>query len=188
MVPVLRVVAGEKRIDLLRWGLIPSWAKGIPPKYSTINATREKLAEAPTWRGPWRRGQRCLMLSSGFYEWQDRPEGKQPYFIALGTQKLFGFAGLWDTSTREEGTVIESCAIITMPANPVMAEIHNTKHRQPLVVREEDRDAWLTADPDSAAAILQRPDESWRAHAVSKRVNSPKNNDAALIEQGSAPA
>ncbi len=141
MIPALRVIAGERRIDLLRWGLVPFWARGIPPRYSTVNATREKIADAPTWRNPWRRGQRCLLLSNGFYEWQERDEGKQPHYVQLATQELFGFAGVWDSSTREDGTVIESCAIITMPADPVMAAIHNTQQRQPLIVRIEDREA-----------------------------------------------
>src|SRR5258706_2043313 len=183
MVPAIRVVAGEKRIDLLRWGLIPFWTKGIPPKYSTINATVEKLAEAPTWRGPWKRGHRCLMLSNGFYEWQDRPARKQPYFITLETQEMFGFAGIWDRSTKEDGTVVESCAIVTMPANPVMADIHNTRKRQPLVVRVDDREAWLGGDIATAEAVLTRPDDSWVATPVSTKVNSPKNNGPGLTER-----
>ena len=96
---------------------------------------------------------------------------------------MFGFAGICATSTRDDGVVVESCAIITMPANDFMAAIHNSKKRQPLVVRVEDREAWLTGDTETAASILQRPDESWQAHQVSKNVNSPTNNHAGLIEQ-----
>ncbi len=182
-VPVLRYLDGEKQLHKLRWGLVPSWAKGIPGKYSTINAKAEELSNKPSWRGPWRKGQRCLLLANGFFEWQDRPAGRQPFFITVKDQELFGFAGIWDKSVSEDGnTVIESCAIITMPANPFMAEIHNDKKRQPVVVRAEDRDAWLKGDVRTAEEILQRPDETWQAWEVSKRVNVPRNNDPELID------
>jgi putative SOS response-associated peptidase YedK len=94
-VPVVRVgESGERTGALLYWGLIPFWAKGVQPKYSTINATVEKLTEAATWRGPWRR---CILPAFGFYEWQVLADGKskQPFYITLNDQDIFGFAGLW---------------------------------------------------------------------------------------------
>jgi putative SOS response-associated peptidase YedK len=116
-VPVLRVirqVGGERRIDPMRWGLIPFFARGEPPKYSTINAMIEKLDVAPAWRGPWRRSQRCVMPAAGFYEGQVQPDGtKQPYYIQpAGDDEVFSIAALWDRSRTESGEEVLSCAII----------------------------------------------------------------------------
>ena len=182
-VPVVRERHGERTCDLLRWGLVPSWAKGIPPKLSTINARLETIATAPSYRGPWQRGQRCLLPALGFYEWQVRDESKQPWFIHLGDQPLFGLAGLWDASTAADGTVLESCTIITMPANAFMAEIHNSKARMPAILRREDHAAWLRGDAATALSCLRPyPEEKMLAHTVSTTVNSPRNNTARLIE------
>jgi len=184
-VPVVRASKdGERRGALLRWGLIPYWAKGIPPKYSTINATVENLAERATWRGPWSRGQRCAIVASGFYEWQVQADGKtkQPFYIQLNDQEIFGFAGLWDRSTDAEGIAVESCAILTMPANEMMQEIHNARQRMPAILSKEDRNAWLSGTQEQAfGAIKPYPDTHMVATPVSKRVNAPKNNDAELI-------
>jgi putative SOS response-associated peptidase YedK len=184
-VPVIRLnKAGDRTLARLHWGLIPFWAKGIQPKYSTINATVEKLTDAPTWRGPWKRGQRCIMPATGFYEWQVLADGKnkQPYYITLNDQDVFGFAGLWDSSIGAGGVTIESCTIVTMPANALMKEIHNVKHRMPAILAKEDRDTWLKgASEDAFKVIKQYPDTHMVATPVSKRVNTPKNNDAELI-------
>ncbi len=96
---------------------------------------------------------------------------------------MFGFAGLWDRSVREDGTAIESCTIITLPASPLMAEIHNAKKRMPAILRGEDHERWLAGSPEEArAALRQYPDELLHAWKVGPRVNSPKNNDAAPLE------
>lgn len=183
-VPVVRERDGERVCELLRWGLVPAWAKGVPPKLSTINARVETLATAPTWRGPWRRWQRCLLPATGFYEWQVREGGKQPWYIHLADQPVFGFAGLWDASPAADGSVLESCAIITLPANDFMAEIHNGRARMPAIVRREDHTAWLTGDADAARACLEPcPESGFRAHTVSTAVNSPRNNSARLIAE-----
>jgi putative SOS response-associated peptidase YedK len=185
-IPVVRIAAdGERSGVLMHWGLIPYWAKGVPPKYSTINATIEKLTEAATWCGPRSRGQRCILPARGFYEWQVQADGqtKQPYYITLDDQDIFGFAGLWDRSKREDGTRVESCAIITMPASKLMSKIHNAKQRMPAILAREDRDAWLKGTPDEGFAALKHyPDTHLVATPVSTRVNAPKNNDATLIE------
>jgi putative SOS response-associated peptidase YedK len=184
-VPVIRVhKEGERTGSRMHWGLIPFWAKGVQPKYSTINATIEKLTDGATWRGPWKRGQRCIMPATGFFEWQVLADGKtkQPYYITLNDQDIFGFAALWDSSKRDDGVTVESCTIVTMPANALMTEIHNVKHRMPAILTKEDRDAWLTTTPDDAFKLLrQYPDTHMVATPVSKRVNTPKNNDAELI-------
>ena len=182
-VPVVRERDGERLCELIRWGLVPFWAKGVPTRLSTINARLETLAAAATYRTPWKRGQRCILPALGFYEWQVRDAGKQPFYIHLTDQKLFGFAGLWDASTAADGSVLESCTIITMPANPLMAGIHNAKARMPAILRREEHDAWLRADVEAALRCLRPyPQDDMTAWPVSTVVNSPRNNEPRLIE------
>jgi len=183
-VPVIRHRGPRAGVELLRWGLIPFFARGIPPSYSTINARMETVQTAASFRGPWRRGQRCLIPVLGFYEWQVQADGKTkvPYYIHLNDQEIFAFAGLWDASQTAAGEVIESCVHLTMPANALVAEIHNTKQRMPAILAAADRDTWLTGPADAAWAVLRPyPAESMVAWPVSTRVNKPSNNDAQLI-------
>ena len=160
---------------------VPYWSGGVPPKYSTFNARAERIESAPAFRGPWSRGQRCILPAAGFYEWQKRGASKQPFFIKLADREMFGFAGLWDRSKGADGVRVESCTIITLPANRLLSEIHNTDHRMPAILSEEDHEAWLSGTPEAAHAAL-RPyaDELMLAWPVSPRVNSAKNDDEAL--------
>ncbi len=181
-VPVVRDQHGQRSCELIRWGLVPRWAKGIPPKLSTINARIETIATAASYRGPWKQGQRCILPALGLYEWQVRDTGKQPFYIWLADQALFGLAGLWERSPADDGSAIESVTIITMPANPMMAEIHNAKARMPAILRREDHDAWLSGRQDEALACLKPyPEERMLAHEVSRAVNSPVNNGPELV-------
>ena len=184
-VPVVRMADGKREGVTLRWGLVPFFAKGVPPKYSTINATIEKLTEGPCWRGPWKRGQRCILAAAGFYEWHVNEDGsKTPFYISCADQPVFGFAGLWESSHAADGDALESCTIITMPPNPLMAEIHNVKQRMPAILQSADINAWLAGSTDEARAALKPyPADSMVAWPVSSRVNSPKNNDARLIDR-----
>lgn len=184
-VPVVRLRKGERQGVRLRWGLIPYFAQGVPPKYSTINARIETLRTAPSYRGPWNRGQRCLVVARGFYEWHRQSDGKTrtPYYIHLNDQEIFAFAGLWDASRTAQGAWVESCVHITMPANRLLSEIHNTQHRMPAILAREDREAWLAGSPQEAwSALKPYPDELMVAWPVSTRVNKPANDDAQLIE------
>jgi putative SOS response-associated peptidase YedK len=184
-VPIVRIVDDERRGSRLRWGLIPFFARGVPTKYSTINARVETVQTSACYRGPWNRGQRCLVVVSGFYEWQVQADGKIkiPFYITLNDQDVAAFAGLWESSQSGCGETIESVTHITVPANRLVGEIHNTKHRMPAILLREDREAWLTGTPEDAwAALKPYPDEHMVAWPVGTRVNTPKNNDSALIE------
>lgn len=181
-VPVVRIVNGERRGSLLRWGLIPFFARGVPPKYSTINARIETAQTAASYRGPWSRGQRCLVVAQGFYEWQVQPDGRKvPYYIHAADQPIFAFAGLWDSSRNDAGERIESVVHITVPANELLGVIHNAKQRMPAILRREDRDTWLAGAPEEAWSTLAPYPGEMLAWPISSRVNSPKNNDAGLI-------
>ena len=186
-VPVVRAVDGTRKLETLRWGLIPFFARGEPPKYSAINARIETVETAASYRGPWNRAQRCLQIASGFYEWHLHDSGrKAPYYIHLNDHPVFAFAGLWDRSIKADGTAIESVVHITMPANDLMKSIHNAgsnPHRMPAILRKEDQDAWLTGSVDDARSVLKQYDSGLMvAYEVSTRVNTPKNNDETLIE------
>jgi putative SOS response-associated peptidase YedK len=186
-VPVMRMENGAAAAAMVRWGLVPSFAHGKPGKFSTINARIETCETAAAFREAWKRQQRCIQPASGFYEWRLDAQGrKTPYLITLADQELFGFAALWDWSVRDDGVVIESCAHITMPANALMADIHNGgRHpgRMPAILRREDHEAWLKGTPAEARAALQPyPADLMVAHPVSTRVNSTRNNGPELIE------
>ena len=184
-VPVVRIAEGQREGVMMRWGLVPFFAKGVAPKYSTINARVETIETSACYRGPWRRAQRCILPAAGFYEWHLQEScGKQPFFIHTADQALFGLAGLWDASKREDGSVLESCTIITMPANALMAQIHNApgKQRMPAILSVTGMDAWLNGSPADARAVLKPyPAELMVAWPVSVRVNSPKNNGPELV-------
>jgi putative SOS response-associated peptidase YedK len=185
-VTVLRMQDEKPEYAAVRWGLVPYFTRGEPPKFSTINARIETFEHAASYKAPWWRGQRCLQLASGFYEWHLDAQGrKAPFLITLADQELFGLAGLWDRSIKADGSVIESCVHLTMPANEIMADIHNTgnnPHRMPAIVRAADRDAWLTGTEDEARTVLKPyPSELMVAFEVSTRVNSVKNDSPELI-------
>jgi len=185
-VPVIRSAGGQREGVMMRWGLVPFFAKGVPPKYSTINARIETVETAASYRGPWKRAQRCLVPAAGFFEWHvDGSGAKQPFYIHATDQPQFGMAGLWDSSRHEDGSVLESCTIITMPANPLMAEIHNApgKQRMPAILPPTALDAWLGGTPAEAlAALAPYPADLMVAWPVRVRVNSPRNNDSTLVE------
>lgn len=183
-IPVVYRVADANECELMRWGLIPFFAHGIPGQYSTINARAETVAASPAYRGPWKRGQRCIVPANGFYEWQERQDGKQPYFIHLADRELFGFAGLWDRSVTAEGEVIHSCTVLTLPASPFMAAIHNTRQREPAILRPEDHERWLAGNAEEARQALRPATPGMlAAHEVSRRVNSPRNQGAELVRR-----
>ncbi|HET7756096.1 MAG TPA: SOS response-associated peptidase [Steroidobacteraceae bacterium] len=186
-VPIVRLRDGRREGATVRWGLVPFFARGEPPQYSTINARLETFETAASYRGPWKRGQRCAQLASGFYEWHVDERGrKAPYLVTLADQELFGFAALWDASVRPDGEVVESCAHITLPANALMADIHNAGNhpgRMPAILRREHLDAWLCGTAAQARAVLlPYRSDLMLAYEVSPRVNSVRNNSPELIE------
>jgi len=184
--PVIRLRGEQHVCEPMRFGMIPFFARGVAPSFSTINATVEKLESNASWRSPWARRQRCLVLTNGFYEWHVLPDGKtrQPYFVKPADQETFALAGLWDLSKADDGTATHSFAIITLPASPLMAEIHNAKKREPAILVRADCEVWLNGTAEQAkAALRQYPDDLLTAYPVSTRVGSPKNNDEKLIDR-----
>lgn len=184
-VPVVVSEGGEHEAAMMRWGLIPYWANGVALKASTINARVERIESAPSYREPWKRGQRCILVMAGFYEPHVNPDAsRDPFFVHLNDREVFGVAGLWDRSRRSDGSHVFSCTLVTLPANRLLAEVHNEKQRMPAVLAQQDHDAWLGGSAAEARAVLRPyPDELMVAYRVSRRVNNPRlPNDATLIQ------
>lgn len=192
-VPIVRLDAeGEREMVLATWWLIPGYAKGEPlkgrggkGKLATFNARAETMQTSGVYRGAWSRGQRCIFVLSGFYEWQILEDGKskQAWFIHLADRKTFGLAGLWDRSTKPDGTVVESCTILTVPANSLMAEIHNTKKRMPVILPERAHEPWLGGEAEEAERWVQPfAGNTLTAYKASSHVNNVRNKDALCIE------
>ena len=132
---VLAVVqrAGSNRLELMRWGLIPSWAKEASIGSKMINARAETVAEKPSFKRSLTQ-RRCVIVADGFYEWRTEEKIKTPMFIRLKSNELFGFAGLYDTWTSPDGETITSCTIITTTANALIKTIHE---RMPVILSKE---------------------------------------------------
>jgi putative SOS response-associated peptidase YedK len=171
---------GARRLDALRWGLVPHFTKDLKAATKSINARAETVASSGMFRGAFAT-RRCIVPADLFYEWQKHPDGrKQPMAIAREDEAPLAFGGIWEGWKSPEDEVVRSFAIITTAANREMAGIHN---RMPLVLETSTWPAWLGEEPSEAAALLQpAPDGTLRAWPVSTRVNSPRNNDASLVE------
>jgi putative SOS response-associated peptidase YedK len=182
-VPAIRVYDGQAEGMMIRWGLIPSWAEGEPTEVPTACADLDDIEQSNIYRMPWLAGQRCILPVTGFYVWQKtRANYRQPYFVRLTNRDVFGMAGVWDRSVSEDDDVIESCAVIRVPANPLLAGIVGASSRMPAILRRRDYHTWLRGTPVEAKAVLQAYNPAWmQAHAVSPRINSTAPDDAALI-------
>lgn len=182
-VAVVRMAVQEaaRELVMLKWGLIPYWAKDPGIGARLINARSETVAQKPAFRDAFRK-RRCLVVADGFYEWQKQNGGKQPFYIRMRDGGPFGMAGLWEAWRGPEG-VIESCALITTDANDLMRPIHD---RMPVILPARDYDLWLDRgfrQGDLLVPLLRPfPSEEMLAYPVSRRVNSPENDDPHCME------
>lgn len=174
---------GTRRLERMRWGLIPSWASDPGIGNKLINARSETLTERPSFRTALRR-RRCLIPADGFYEWPAVPggRGKQPTRIVLRSREVFAFAGLWESWAAPDGQAIRSCTIITCPPNELMATMH---HRMPVILTREAEDTWLDPrieDPGLLLPLLRPyPADQMECYPVSRLVNNPANDSPQLI-------
>jgi putative SOS response-associated peptidase YedK len=185
--PVLRIdSAGARpcrRLAMLRWGLVPAWAKDASLGDRMINARRETLEDRPGFRAAFRQ-RRCLVLADGFYEWRGSAGRRMPYRFELEGRRPFAMAGLWESWTHSEGGVLETFAIITTDANAAVAPIH---HRMPAIIPPAAYPVWLgeeAAEPKALKALL-RPyqGEDMQAYGVSPRINKAIYDDASMLER-----
>jgi putative SOS response-associated peptidase YedK len=182
-VPVARLHNRETEGVMMRWGFVP------PPERQTESPVGAALVRADAvlasqdYRSAWLYGQRCVIPLAGFYVWHMTEGGvSQPFFVRLVNRAVFGVAGVWERTVLEEGEdVVESCALLTVPANSLMAEIDDDR-QMPAILRREDYDEWLTSNVSKAQSLLQPyPLERMVTHPVSPRVNYLEFDDPQLI-------
>ncbi len=166
-----------RQLKLLRWGLIPHWAKDHRIDHKLINARSETAATKPSFREALAK-RRCLIPADGFYEWKKTEAGKQPFYFQMADKSPFAFAGLWERWRSPKGEVITSCTILTTPANARLAPIHD---RMPVILSPAHYEQWLNpavTDPQQLQPLMQPYDADQMTHyAVSQRVNKPGQDD-----------
>ncbi len=182
--PIVLVKDGARTIELMRFGLVPAWAKTLKDaaKYSLINAKGEEITEKRTYKGPFEK-RRCVVPLSGFYEWKRIGEKKTPFAIHLKDESIMSVAGVYENwIDKETGEHIDSFSIITCGPNKFMQNIHN---RMPVILQQEALEEWLDPENKNLAKLQKMlkacDDNLLEAFEVSKLVNSPKNNSSQLL-------
>jgi putative SOS response-associated peptidase YedK len=173
---VATVIRDDKtRLVGMRWGLIPHWSRDMKIGNRMINARAETLAEKRSFKHPFKK-KRCLILSTGFYEWQKTDDGKQPMYIRLKSAEPFALAGIYSHWKAPTEKVILSCSIITTTPNAVLSPIHN---RMPVILRPDDEAIWIdpsNEDLESLQELLvSYENQSMEAYPISTYVNNPRN-------------
>ena len=178
--PVVRLhpETRARHLDLLRWGLVPHWAKDPKSVRQPINARAETAATSPMFRDALVR-RRCLVPADVFYEWQATAEGKQPFAIARTDGHPMVFAGLWEGWRGADGTVMRTFTIVTTSANATLRPLHE---RMPVVLEPPDWPAWLGETETDPASLLRPSAAEFRVWRVGKAVNNVRNDSAALLE------
>ncbi|MEM9171066.1 MAG: SOS response-associated peptidase [Pseudomonadota bacterium] len=186
---VVRVDDGVRSVSMLRWGLLPFWAKDKRMASRMINARAETVAEKPAYRAAFRE-RRCVVPADGYYEWITGADGKQPYYISREDEQPIGFAGLWerwrDNSVADdslcEEQIIETFTVLTMPSSGNIESLH---HRMPVMLDDVAAEHWLAGDGANPPALRELNAEAraqeLRAWPVAKTVNNARNESPALV-------
>ncbi len=170
----------ERRLDLLRWGLIPSWTPDLKAARKPINARSETAGVSGMFKAALA-GRRCLVPVDAFYEWKAQSDGKQPYAIARRDGALLAFAGLWEGWRSPDGEVVRTFAILTTAANTLMASLHE---RMPVILEPDAWPKWLGEEGGHPAALLRPADDDvLRLWPVSRAVNNVRNNGPDLLDR-----
>ncbi|MBS4219456.1 SOS response-associated peptidase [Bacillus sp. FJAT-49711] len=176
---IVRSDAGNK-MGMLKWGLVPSWAKDPKIGYKMINARAETIDQKPSFRNLLKR-RRCVIPADGFYEWKKVGTNKIPYRFQLKSKESFGFAGLWDR-WENNGEIIHSCTIITTEANAVLKGVHD---RMPVILTKESEKVWLDRSISDEyylkKILISFPAEEMEAYSVNPLVNSSKNDNKEVL-------
>jgi len=171
---------GERSLDLVKWGLIPYWSKDPKGGRKPINAKGETVAKLSMFRDAYAK-RRCIVPVDGFFEWRAiKGVAKQPYAIAMKDGSPFGLAGIWENWLNPNTDEWErTFAIITVPSNDLVGKIHD---RMPAILEPKTYERWLGPEPDPGDLLITYPSEPMTMWPISTRVNSPANDDAALLE------
>lgn len=180
-VPIV-VRESPNRAVMMRWGLVPFWAKDPKIGNKMINARAETVQTKPAYRASLKR-RRCIVPATGFFEWKRAKDGKIPHFIKMKDDSFFGFAGLYDRWKAPEGSTLVSFTIITTQSNAVMSKIHD---RMPVILEPENEDMWLGNQPLDAEQLSSVfrpfPARLMEAYEVSTAVNNPTNDFEDIIK------
>ena len=180
-VPIVRLWEGRRQFALVRWGLIPAWAKDPKTFSLMINARGDTAAEKPAFRYAMVR-RRCLFPADGFYEWKAEGNSKRPYAILPAHGGPIAFAGVWESWIGPNGEELETAAILTTDANETLRPIH---HRMPVVIQPEAFETWLdcrnVSVPEASTLLRPAPDDFFRAYEVSPAVNRHANDSPDLL-------
>jgi len=184
--PVVRLKPGQtntrRELILLRWGLIPGWAKDQSIGNRMINARAESLAQKPAFRAALRR-RRCLIAADGFYEWQGIGRSRQPYYIRFRDDRPFAFAGLWESWEGPDHTAIDSCTIITTAAGELIRPIHD---RMPVILPPEAYDVWLDPAVENfekfTALLVPFSSREMEVYPVNTLVNKASHDGPDCVE------
>ena len=196
-VPVVRVGEGRRSLVMMRWGLLPSWAKDMSMAARMINARAETVANKPAFRAAFR-ARRCLVPADGYFEWQTEGGRRQPYRVTRADGAPMAFAGLWERwkalqdsrgkNPVSAGELIETFTIVTTAAGPSVGNLHD---RMPAVIEPDDFETWLSAPADEAERLhplLQPTGDAFTITRVSARVNAVRNDDPECIAPDDAPS
>ncbi len=168
----------HRELVMLRWGLVPFWAKDPAIGSRMINARAETVAEKPSYRAAFKR-RRCVVLADGFYEWHREGDVKIPYFISLDSGEPFALAGLWENwSDKESDESMQTTTLITIAATDFMQTLH---HRMPVILQPDTADEWLSGSTDYLGHAAERT-PTLRAWPVDRRVNNARNEGADLLD------
>ncbi|MFN0042260.1 MAG: SOS response-associated peptidase [Alphaproteobacteria bacterium] len=179
-VPVIRAEGGARRLSLLRWGLVPAWAKDPLIGDKLINARAETIAEKPSFKSAFR-ARRCLVPADGFYEWRRDAKPAQPFRIEMRDRSPFALAGLWERWRSGAGEVLETFALVTTEANATLEPIH---HRMPVILAADNYALWLDAGADAARLrALLKPFLAAPLHAypIDNKVNSAAHDSPEIL-------
>jgi putative SOS response-associated peptidase YedK len=169
--------SGENSLDLIRWGLVPHFAKDMKIGASLINARCETVATKPAFRGAWAKKRRCLIPVDGFYEWRREGKVKQPYAVALKSGAPMALAGLWENwKDPSNGEWMRTVTVLTTEPNCLIAPFHD---RMPVIVPGADAERWLGGE-DAADLLRALPDECLEMWPVSTVVNKVGTEGEAL--------
>ena len=168
---------------MMRWGLVPPSARTDAARRGYARVRGDALLNSEDLRTAWFNGQRGIVPLAGYYVWQRTEAGyRQPYYVRLVNRPVFGVAVLWGRSVTDEDDVVESCALVTVPANPLLAEIDNTTGQMPAILRREDYDAWLHSRVADASGFLEtHPQIRMVTHPVAPYVNHLEFDEPQLI-------
>lgn len=172
------------RLEVMRWGLVPSWAKDTKIGYQMINARAEGIEQKPAFRKPFR-SQRCIIPVTGFYEWQKiSPKERVPFYFTLQNEAIFGFAGLYDIYHSADGQKLKTYTIITTEANELVGQLHD---RMPVILPLKAESVWLDPEIHEPAPLLALlkpyPAELMQTYPVSTLVNKPQNEGPELLQR-----